>query len=143
MELKNILTQAVAALGFEFLGYDRQGRVLRVYVEQLSGVGITLSDCQRISRHVGAVLDVESSIRGPYALEVSSKGVDRLFIRRHYEHHIGHELKIKLYLPREEKQRHYKGQIQRVLEQGFYLQVNEATIFFNFNEVDRAYIVSH
>jgi ribosome maturation factor RimP len=42
---------------------------------QDSGVGI--GDCERVSREVATILDVEDVITHPYTLEVSSPGLDR------------------------------------------------------------------
>lgn len=50
-------------------------RVLRVYIDKPGGV--TLEDCERVSRELGAVLDVEDPIPQSYNLEVSSPGLDR------------------------------------------------------------------
>ncbi len=49
--------------------------LLRVYIE--SEAGVTIDDCERVSREVEAVLDVEDPIPYSYVLEVSSPGLDR------------------------------------------------------------------
>ena len=48
---------------------------LRFYIDKPGGVGI--SDCEAVSREVDTPLEVEGVITGPYALEVSSPGLDR------------------------------------------------------------------
>ena len=48
---------------------------MRLFIEKEGGV--TIDDCQRVSREVEAILDVEDPITGPYTLEVSSPGLDR------------------------------------------------------------------
>ncbi len=53
--------------------------VIRVYVDREGGV--RLADCESFSRQLGARLDVEDPIPGPYALEVSSPGVNRRLSR--------------------------------------------------------------
>lgn len=67
------------------------GWVLRVMIdrvpernEEASGVpagtsaeGVTVDDCQRVSRDLSAVLDAEFAFDHPYTLEVSSPGLDR------------------------------------------------------------------
>ena len=42
-----------------------------------SDAGVSVADCERVSRDVGTVLDVEDVIDRPYVLEVSSPGLDR------------------------------------------------------------------
>lgn len=49
--------------------------MLRVYIE--TEAGVTIDDCERVSREVAAVLDVEDPIPCSYMLEVSSPGLDR------------------------------------------------------------------
>ena len=48
---------------------------VRVFVDREGGV--RLRDCESVSRRLGAVLDVEDPVSGPYTLEVSSPGLER------------------------------------------------------------------
>ncbi|MBW7956795.1 MAG: ribosome maturation factor RimP [Deltaproteobacteria bacterium] len=50
-------------------------RVLRIYIDKPGG--ITVEDCERVSRELSAILDVEDPIPQSYNLEVSSPGLDR------------------------------------------------------------------
>ncbi len=100
--LRRLLEPSVAGLGYELLGVELQGQgtrsLLRLYVDRAEG--ITLDDCERVSRQVGAVLDVEDPIRGAYTLEVSSPGIDRpLFTPAHFERFAGERVKVKLEVP--------------------------------------------
>ncbi len=49
--------------------------LLRVFIEKEGGV--TIDDCQRVSREIEAILDVEDPMPGPFTLEVSSPGIER------------------------------------------------------------------
>jgi ribosome maturation factor RimP len=73
------LTPLVEGLGYELweLEYSagRGNGFLRLYID--AEAGITLDDCERVSRAVSAVLDAEDPIPGHYTLEVSSPGVER------------------------------------------------------------------
>lgn len=53
--------------------------VIRVYVDREGG--ITLGECEAVSRKMSALLDVEDPVDGPYVLEVSSPGLDRRLAR--------------------------------------------------------------
>ena len=55
---------------------DRRRGILRVFVDKTGGVGI--SECERLSRELGDVLEAEGAIDQAYDLEVSSPGLDRL-----------------------------------------------------------------
>ncbi len=52
------------------------GWILRLYIERPEGP-VTIEDCQKASRAVSAVLDVEDVVKARYALEVSSPGLNR------------------------------------------------------------------
>jgi ribosome maturation factor RimP len=45
--------------------------------EATAETGVTVQDCERVSRDVSAILDVEETIDHRYTLEVSSPGLDR------------------------------------------------------------------
>lgn len=49
--------------------------IVKVFIDKENGV--TLEDCEKFSRALSAVLDMEDPIRTPYTLEVSSPGLDR------------------------------------------------------------------
>jgi ribosome maturation factor RimP len=64
---------------------EKQGLVLRLFVDRPQG-GVTLDECQQVSRQVGDLLDVEDLVPEKYHLEVSSPGLTRrLKTRREYE----------------------------------------------------------
>lgn len=69
----------VVAEGLELVDveYLREGGrwLLRLTIDKEGGV--TLDDCQAISRQVEKVLDVEDPIATAYSLEVSSPGIER------------------------------------------------------------------
>jgi ribosome maturation factor RimP len=64
---------------------ESPGWVLRIFLD-LPGqdgqpapadVSVTVQDCERVSRDLSAILDVEETIPQSYTLEVSSPGLDR------------------------------------------------------------------
>lgn len=112
----NVVSPAVAGLGYECLGIEMvggQGTTLRVYID--SPEGITIEDCEKASRQISAALDVEEPIRGEYNLEVSSPGLDRpLFTAEQFARFIGETVKLKLAAPDEFGQRKFHGPIVAV-----------------------------
>jgi ribosome maturation factor RimP len=97
-DLEQVLLLAINGMGYEFWGceYLSQGKysLLRVYIDKPEG--ITIDDCQEVSRNISAVLDVEDPIPGNYSLEISSPGIPRpLFKDWQYSRYIGHEVQIK------------------------------------------------
>lgn len=55
-------------------------RVLRFFIDKEGG--ITLDDCERVSREVSAILDVKDIMPHSYSLEVSSPGLDRPLVKK-------------------------------------------------------------
>ena len=73
--------------------------LLRVYIDREPG-GVTLNDCETVSRDLGTVLDVEEIIPHAYTLEVSSPGLDRTLSRpEHYRKSLGRSVRIKTFQP--------------------------------------------
>ena len=67
---------------------------LRIYIEKDGG--ITLSDCEALSRRVSDLMDEKDPIKDPYFLEVSSPGLNRtLFAENHYKRFIGREVMVR------------------------------------------------
>jgi ribosome maturation factor RimP len=123
--LLDLLEGPVSALGYELVDLDiRVGAngLLRLFIDTESGV--TLDDCEKVSRQISALLDVEDPIPGRYALEVSSPGVDRrLRTRGHFERHVNEEVKIQLARPQEGRRR-FRGKVAAVDEQSVSVVVD-------------------
>ena len=67
--------------------------LLRVFIDKTGGV--TLDDCENVSRQLSTLLDVEDLVKSAYVLEVSSPGLDRPFkTDRDYERSIGHYVRV-------------------------------------------------
>jgi ribosome maturation factor RimP len=72
------------------------GCTLQIMAEDKNG-RFTITDCERLSKDLSPVLDVEDPIDREYHLEVSSPGIDRPLVRaRDYRTYIGHEAKVEL-----------------------------------------------
>mgnify|MGYP003330087463 FL=1 len=58
--------------------FKKEGKnwILRIYIDREGGV--TLADCQKVSRVAGDLIEVEEIIEPVYTLEVSSPGLNRV-----------------------------------------------------------------
>jgi ribosome maturation factor RimP len=106
--LLRLLEPVSEALGYELveLEFHPQGRggLLRIYLDREGGIGV--DDCERASRQVSSVLDVEDPIPGAYTLEVSSPGLDRpLRKAEDYARFAGQRAKLELLLPHDGRRR--------------------------------------
>ncbi len=69
---------------------------LRVYIDKENGISI--DDCELVSRALSELLDKHDFIPDSYILEVSSPGLGRQLKRdKHFEKSIGEEVELKLY----------------------------------------------
>jgi len=80
--------------------YVREGGewFLRLYIDKTGGVSI--QDCEAISRPVSDLLDEADPIEGSYTFEVSSAGLERALKKpEHFEACMGQMVDLKLYRP--------------------------------------------
>ena len=71
---------------------------LRVYIDKEGGVSI--DDCERISRRLDPILDEEDPIPDSYVFEVGSAGADRVLKRpSDFKQFIGSMVEVSLYQP--------------------------------------------
>lgn len=88
--------------GFDLIevqyGREPNGLVLRLFIDRADGAsGISVDDCERVSRDVSAALDVADKISKAYQLEVSSPGLDRPLRReRDFARFVGESARIRL-----------------------------------------------
>jgi len=141
--ITELIGTTVKALGLELWGVEllQQGRysLLRVYIEREEGV--TIEDCEKVSRQVSALLDVEDPIAGEYTLEVSSPGVDRpLFSVEQYAKYVGSEVNLKLRRAVDGR-RKFKGQIIKVSGDIVGLLVEGTEYDLEHSEIEKASIV--
>jgi ribosome maturation factor RimP len=112
--LTGLIRPVVEELGYELweLEYSpRRGHALvRLYVD--SEDGITLDDCERVSRAVSELLDDADPVPGQYTLEVSSPGIDRpLSQPEHFAAYVGETVSVELREPLEGRRR-FKGPLR-------------------------------
>ena len=89
---------------------QENGLTLQIMAEDATG-RFTIADCEKLSKDLSPVLDVEDPIDREYHLEVSSPGIDRPLVRaRDFKAHVGHEAKIELSDMLEGRKR-FRGQI--------------------------------
>lgn len=96
----------VTSMGFELCDVEFQKEygdwVLTFYIDKEGGV--TIDDCEAVSRALEPILDENDPIEQEYVLSVSSLGIDRPLKKdRDYERALGKEMQVKLYAPIDKK----------------------------------------
>lgn len=142
-DIQELIEPLVNELGYTLWGCEflSQGKysLLRIYIDKQDGVNIT--DCERVSKQVSALLDVEDPIQGHYSLEVSSPGIPRpLFDKEHYQLYIGCGVQLKLHNPINGN-RKVKGIIQSINDDGFILEINDEQHNVQFSQIVKANLI--
>jgi ribosome maturation factor RimP len=106
--LVTLVRPVVEDLGYELweLEYSpgRGNGLLRLYID--APAGIAIDDCERVSRAVSALLDVEDPVPGQYTLEVSSPGLERpLRTPEHFAPYTGEKVFVEMAQPVEGRRR--------------------------------------
>lgn len=126
--------QGVELFGIELLGKGKL--LLRVYIDKDGGV--TLDECERFSKGLGIVLDVENPILGSYTLEVSSPGLNRpLRNLKDYEKNMG---KLSRIITKEkiENQNFFIGRISEINNGIIRLRAGEHDVHIPVENISRA-----
>ena len=148
----------VAGLGYELVDIEyaatRSEATLRVYIDWPGGKvpaetaalpddgtrafdGIGVEDCERVSRELSALLDVEDPIAVPYQLEVSSPGMDRILrTPAHYRRFAGQRVHVELVAPREGRRR-YTGDLVRAGDEEFDVNVDGSVVTIRYAEAGK------
>ena len=99
---------------------------LRVYIDKEGGVSI--DDCEAVSRELEAKLDTEDPIEQAYILEVSSPGIDRpLKKEADFEKFSGDIIDIKLYKALDGKKQ-YQGKLLGLQDGCISIEEEDGTI---------------
>src|SRR5580658_5878183 len=135
-----LIEPLLGQLGYELVELEfapAHGRgSLRIFIDRPEGIGI--GDCERISREVSALLDVEDPIPAAYSLEVSSPGDDRVLrTYAHFERFKGSRVLVELVAPRDGRRR-YTGVMQEVSATGVALEVDRQRVDVPFGEIAKA-----
>lgn len=143
-ELTALVTPLIEALGLECLGVEYSpysgNSLVRIYIDA-PGRLVDIDDCEKVSREVGAALDVNDPIKGRYTLEVSSPGLDRpLFTPAHYERFVGQQAKVTLNVPLDGRRR-FQGPIRAVEGERIVLEQDGVDVRIEHGNVLKANLV--
>ena len=106
---------------------------LRVYIDKEGGVSI--DDCEAVSRPLSDALDETDPIEGSYTLEVSSAGADRPLKKpEHFQQFMGAEVEVRLYRPREGRKDHV-GFLRAWSPESLTVEVSGKEMLFEQKEV--------
>ena len=106
---------------------------LRVYIDKEGGVSI--DDCEAVSRPLSDALDEADPIQGSYTFEVSSAGADRVLKKpEHFARFQGAEVEVRLYRARDGR-KDFVGVLQSWQDGDVTLDVDGQSVTFPRQEV--------
>jgi len=141
--IENEIQSTVEREGVELLGVElvtEGGRkILRVYID--SEIGISLKDCERVSKAIDPILERTDIIEGRYFLEVSSPGIERpLFKKKDYDRFAGEKIKITTCSPIEGR-KNFTGKIKLTKEDSVLIETNEGEFEISFDNINKAKLI--
>ncbi len=142
--LQALLEPLVQTMGYELVLLEfsphKGSAMVRLFIDAPGG--ITLGDCEKVSREVEGVLDVEDPIPQNYRLEVSSPGLDRPLVKpAHFERFAGSVAKLQLVAPKAGR-RKFQGVLKGVKDGQVVLETADAgTVELRMDEIERARLV--
>jgi ribosome maturation factor RimP len=144
--LEELVRKAVGALGYFLadLEISNRGKQLRIFIEKSSelpepGGGITVTDCEAVSRHLQRVFEVDGI--DYERLEVSSPGLDRkLKTSADFSRFSGFEADVHLRILVDGR-RHVSGTISEVTDGQVKLNTVDGFFAFDIANLKRARLV--
>jgi len=146
-KLEEIITHMVEPIieknGMELVEveYVKEGQdwFLRIFIDK--DTGITLDDCELISRAVGKVLDEKDPISQAYHLEVSSPGLERpLKKTKDFQRFLENMVEVKTFVPINGKKK-FKGILKKGNDDEITLGIGEEEIVIPRDKISKANLV--
>ena len=130
---KDITALGCDIWGLELIGTTRNPR-LRVFIDNKEG--ITIEDCEKVSKHISKLLEINQL--SDFSLEVSSPGLERKFFKKdQYVRYLGSNIKIR-YKGEEERYITTNGVLNKVTEEGLFIESIKEDLFIGFNNIEKA-----
>lgn len=129
--------QGLEVLDIEFRREGgRGGRVLRLYLDKEGGPSV--DDLARVSRQLSDLLDVEEGMEGPYTLEVSSPGINRVLKKpEHFQRFVGKRVRVRT---REALQgrKSFLGLLKEVRDSGIVVAQEGTEFYLPLEAIEKA-----
>ena len=153
MDVRQVIESTAVGLGYELVDVElaNHGRQLRVFIDRVDPADpvsadaggqpgrITLGDCERVTRQLQRVLEVEGVEYG--RLEVSSPGLDRVLKKpADFRRFAGAKVEVRLRVPRDGRRR-FVGVLRAASDEAVELEVEGALVSFAFSDMQKARLV--
>ena len=141
--IKEILTEDIRSLGCDIWGIEFFGKyksqTLRIYIDNKDGISV--EDCEKVSKHVIKLLDVENDFSTKYLLEVSSPGLERkFFYEEQYLGYIDCAIKVR-YINNLNRKFSIKGILSEVTTEGLVIESRDQNQNIPFSSIIQANLI--
>jgi len=138
-----LIEPGLLAKGLELVDveFKKEGKnwVLRVFIDKEGGV--TLEDCQKISRLAGDLIEVEEVIEPAYTMEVSSPGLNRVLKKeKDFIKFSGKKICVQCHAPLNGRKK-FTGILKDFKNQSIHLEVDGQLQIISINRVAKANLV--
>ncbi len=118
-ELRKDISVIVESLGFSVYDIEVKTRKITIYIDKEGGV--TINDCEAVSKNISALLDVKDPFPTSYVLEVSSPGINRaLKTKEHFLSAIGKKCLVHTHFPIDNNNI-FKGVLKECTDEGIVI----------------------
>jgi len=138
--IEELISKDIQSLGCFVWGIELSGRMLsptlRVFIDKEKGISI--EDCEKVSRQISKVLEVSNDLNTNFILEVSSPGIERKFFKKNqYVCYLNHLIKVR-YRTEENLFVTRKGTIEKVNQTGLVLKSDDQDFNIKFDCIEKA-----
>ena len=137
--IKEVIEKDIERLGCKVWGLELFGRLsnqtLRIYIDNKDGISV--EDCEKVSKHVSKVLDTENDFSEKYMLEISSPGLDRkFFYKEQYQEFINESIRVTFF--DNDNKKTIKGNLKEVDDISIKLEIKEEIHEIPFSSIIQA-----
>jgi len=138
--IETLIRKDIKALGCDIWGLELIGSItnptLRVFID--NDKGITIRDCEKVSKHISKVIESNTLYSNSLILEVSSPGIDRKFFNKEqYINYLGRMIKVR-YRNEQMEYKSVKGFLRGVSKEAIVIEVNNEESFISFEAIEKA-----
>lgn len=144
-KITQIIEPTLTDMGFALVRVLYQGadtnNTLQIMIERADFSAMQADDCEKVSKALSAVLDVEDVIANRYLLEVTSPGIDRPLVKlADYERFAGREAKVETLIPVDGRKR-FKGKLLGVEDNQILIDFEGQELKIEFDIISKAKLV--
>ena len=138
-----LIESGLLADGLELVDveFKKEGKnwILRIYIDREGGV--TIADCQKVSRLAGDLIEVEEVIEPVYTLEVSSPGLNRVLKKeKDFLKYSGKKIYVQCHAPMDGRKK-FTGILTGFIDQSIHLEMDGQHYTIPLNLVAKANLV--